>query len=352
MYVIDEATYLQHHGIKGMRWGVRKDDAASPKVSFRERRAQKYEKKASKIQDTINSEQTKMDTSPNFVVRRLAESKIYGLEETKNQVLNDAALIRDGKLTTKDKQLIAGATFVAAMATYKLADAGDIHRTVEIGKNFVNNQQAGDQWKKNDVLSATDLSPEELLSTVVQGVNPDYGGLGTLNNCRRATFAYELRRRGNDVQATKTMDGTGQTTIGLHNAISPNKAIYNGPGAFAIENTVHPNGDVLGHGFSKVNLTPYKTESVPEAIFNSLKLQPNGARGEVGVLWQMGGAHSVAWEVVNNEPVIFDTQSGKMYSTPESLLDLPAIKKAGYTRLDNVELNNDFLQKWVKNAKH
>ena len=35
-------------------------------------------------------------------------------------------------------------------------------------------------------------------------------------NCRRCTFAYELSRRGYDVQATKTLIGTGQDANGMN----------------------------------------------------------------------------------------------------------------------------------------
>lgn len=47
--------------------------------------------------------------------------------------------------------------------------------------------------------------------------HPEYGNsLGSFMNCRRCTFAYELSRRGYDVQATKTLIGTGQDANGMN----------------------------------------------------------------------------------------------------------------------------------------
>lgn len=60
----------------------------------------------------------------------------------------------------------------------------------------------------------------------------------------------------------------------------------------------------------------------------------------------------MAWEIINNKPVIFDCQTGKMY---KNAFDLDSavgkyIKKAGFTRLDNIDLNEDFLLRWLRNA--
>ncbi len=90
-------------------------------------------------------------------------------------------------------------------------------------------------------------------------------------------------------------------------------------------------------------------------IFRALRDEPNGARGELGVQWDVGGAHSMAWEVVKGRPVVFDAQSGKKLSDSKEFLEAVSkaggIKTAGYTRLDNVPMNEDFLMRWLKDAK-
>src|SRR4029077_17292919 len=63
---------------------------------------------------------------------------------------------------------------------------------------------------------------------VVAPINPGYGDLGTKMNCRRATFAYEMRRRGYDVKATKSVKGTGQMPLSLLKATDPESHIKTG----------------------------------------------------------------------------------------------------------------------------
>lgn len=67
--------------------------------------------------------------------------------------------------------------------------------------------------------------------------------------------------------------------------------------------------------------------------------------------WKAGGAHSMAWEVVKGKPVIFDTQTGKRYNNASEFFSMARqMKGAGFTRLDNVELDQDFLMRWMRDA--
>lgn len=213
-----------------------------------------------------------------------------------------------------------------------------------------------------------DLSLDQLSRDVVSKVNPDYGKLGTKMNCRRCTFAYEMRRRGYDVKATKSAGATGQTAAGLLNAIDPKSNMA--PGRIGILRRYYKEkslpeaqrtmtnfitGEGGGWGKTRIgdgvmNLMDPKDKS--STIFNALRSQPDGARGELGVKWTMGGGHSMAWEIVKGQPVIFDTQSGKTYKTPEDFDKFAkVVVDAGFTRLDNVELNPDFLLRWLTDAK-
>ncbi len=59
----------------------------------------------------------------------------------------------------------------------------------------------------------------------------------------------------------------------------------------------------------------------------------------------------MAWEIIKGKPVIFDGQTGDVY---KSKIDFTAIansvKEVGFTRLDNIDLNNDYLMRWLKDA--
>ena len=58
-------------------------------------------------------------------------------------------------------------------------------------------------------------------------------------------------------------------------------------------------------------------------VYDALSKMPNSARGELSVTWKgHNGGHSLAWEVINNKPVIFDFQTHKVYETPDKFSEI------------------------------
>lgn len=348
--------YLAHYGVKGMRWGYRKsEEGIAATQAKREVKAQKFENKASALA-------TRMDE---LQMGRMSPGRVARLQELAKEhdiALADAEAKRQGKLSSKQKKVIIGASIVAALAaTYVIQDniqSGEARRLIEKGREHFTGEAFA--FKRDPKLA--DLRHEdEIHEKIVKQVNPDYGGIGTKMNCRRATFTYEMRRRGYDVQATKTTNGNGQTAFGLHKATTPGaKDLHTGKirsmkafakETFAKDGTDKPISNLIS------NLDAGSKERIPagsnpKSIFDKLSQQPDGSRGELGVMWQMGGGHSVAYEVFNGKAVIFDAQSGKKLESAEDFTKaLGKVKSAGFTRLDNIELNEEYLMKWMKNAK-
>lgn len=298
---------LVHYGIKGMRWGVRKAEETSP----REEPAAPKEK---------------------FTQRH-------------------------------KKALIGAGVVVGLLATYgafKFVDSGEAHVFMLKGKQFVDSQAM--TLKKDDRL-ASKMDVDGIMKNVVRQVNPDFGKIGTKNNCRRCTFAYEMRRRGYDVCATRSIHGTGQTPKGEQLMLRPGakrqslgsiwleatKQAQKGNDNFLDEVYGKPMGDVLvgDKDFDKLH---YLTKG--RLIMEALGRHPEGARGELNIKWAMGGKHSLAWEIVGGKPVIFDTQTGEFYTTIDKFLRIAHdASAAGFTRLDNRPLNARYLRDWVQNAK-
>lgn len=124
------------------------------------------------------------------------------------------------------------------------------------------------------------------------------------------------------------------------------------------------NNGLTRGAYEKVNDLYDKTQTIREAttekIFSSLSEQPNGSRGELAVNFSIKnlslGRHSVAYEIIDNKPVIFDCQSGTAYKTAEELRKLTVqngidlLSGASFIRLDDKELDMDFLTRWLKNA--
>lgn len=348
---------LVHYGVKGMKWGVRKkrDGGGGGKQARREARAKKFDTKSAGLKNQINQLEANKQRQSAFG-RSVTNRKIADLQKKKAQADKDAEAKRQGKLSRRQKQVIVGAavvgTLVAAGVTYKLVNSGEARQMINKGKGKITGKQF--EFKKDPSLATPDLPPG-ILRTIADGVNPGYhqNKIGSATNCRRCTFAYELRRRGFDVTATRTPTGSGQHAIGLFNALDTEskdfsmrkaaKAIKLGVDDPAIQRISR-----LAKNVSSENpiLTPGS-----KAIFRDLAKQPSGSRGELGVRWVDGGGHSMAYEIVKGAVHILDTQTGRVFSSPEEFAQsLPLVGKAGFTRLDNVPLDAQFLQRWVKNA--
>lgn len=90
-------------------------------------------------------------------------------------------------------------------------------------------------------------------------------------------------------------------------------------------------------------------------VYDALSKMPNSARGELSVTWEgHNGGHSLAWEVINNKPVIFDFQTHKVYETPDKFSEIAnmfdGLSTATSCRLDDKDLNLDLLRRWVKHS--
>lgn len=266
---------LKHYGVKGMRWGVRRSDEQLARA------------RGEKVKSPSTSGRVGVDPLT-----------IYG----------------------------AGiAAFLVQRHVRLYLDSGrkDAKKTGE------------KEFKKNPELKKK-MPVDELNEKVVKQINPGYPEPGTKMNCRRATMAYEMRRRGNDVKATKSKMASGQTPKGMEKAIGTK-----------FEESMWGEKRVSDPK-TFIKATPQKKADL---IFESLSKSPNGSRGELGVSWMFGGGHSIAWEVVDNKPVVFDTQNGKVYKNSKELAKFtPVVLDAAQTRLDNKTIDDEFIKRWVTDA--
>ena len=343
-----------------MRWGVRNDrDRQANKLARRKKNEQKYINKAKVFQTKIDT----LNTSPFNYNSYVTRSE---LERKRDKAIKDAELKSKGKLSTNQKTVAIGAAAVGVILAYKahksMQQSGEMGRLITKGKELFSDKQSPG-WKLDRSLSDSNKSVDEIFHDVVSKINPNYGTPGTKANCRRATYAYEMRRRGYDVKATKTTIGTGQNTIGVYNAASKERdivpATIGGKARKMFTDKVQKK--TSDSSFTSFLSSPQAKNKLGQAhmfdlpgskhIFSELGKQPNGARGEFSMQWISGGGHSMAWEIVNGKPVIFDNQNGKVYRNATAFKKISLdIGAAGFTRLDNISLNSNFLMRWVTNA--
>ena len=385
---------LVHYGKKGMKWGVRNEDkpvgrdasgrvtesksSAKPLSEKQQRRVEKFEKRS----ETMNTKISELKTANEGLqgtrnVAKLLEKSsnkqtIKDLEKAQQRAVRDAEAVQKGKLTSTQKRLIVGAVGVTAVVGVGLVlrgqQSGAINSYMLRGEAFV--QGRNTPFKVNKGLSGK-MSAKDLLANVAAPVNPNYRSAGGQMNCRRSTFAYELRRRGFDVHATTSPVGWGQSESGVINALTTEgKDIFRSTSLSETvmktgatqkargDTRINPVAKILLDGLDKEPLDTSSWQAISKStassskkVLEELAKQPNGARGEVVFKFPQFG-HSMAYEVVDGVPHIFDSQKGTLYNAAGKMVESKwdGFHGAEITRLDNVDLDLNFLSRWATNV--
>ena len=375
--------FLAHYGKKGMRWGVLNEEDSSPsskqkvkedktqaKQAKRETKALGFESRAAKSNIRISELENEIKNLPPGVKTAYKRTVLQGnLKDTTNyrdSLLKDAVASRNGKLTSNQKKLILGGIAVAGIAGFMaynaMSDSGQANSLKLRGAAFLSGKKF--EFAKNPELSRKDFSPAQVLTHVGQQVNPNYSTPGGQMNCRRSTFTHELRRRGYDVAATTSPVGWGQSESGLINALTIGTRDRFSSASLS---SMVVGGDVRGQIKGDRRSNPAETVSIKKFqiagdgrntdnnnIMAALSEQPNGSRGEVVFNFRSFG-HSMAYEIFDGKPVIFDSQKGTMYDGDTGFTKLSdkwgMPSGAEITRLDNIPLDMKFLSRWATNAR-
>lgn len=320
---------LYHHGIMGQKWGVKNGppyplsesdhSAAEKKAGWktslmgaskadRDKRRKQKEKEAAKKAKEAYTKMNSEDYSDN------SEVWMYAAKIALDVLLfNPEGLARDA---------IRGAQAIDShIKTNKFAKE-------RIGEKT--DPSTGFKVKKDKMSEKDDLVR----------VNPSVNNFdsNTKSNCMLCTTAYDLRRRGYDVQAK---------TAGAGFAVKSIKDWY-------------PDADIKSvkmKDASKYKGLNAKTERKKDAISRltkQLEAQGEGARGNLCLEWDAlgplskdtfsAGGHSVIWEVSGGKVVIRDAQINRTYNKPEKYL-LETTGDFQYARTDNIDFDRETIKR-------
>ena len=171
-------------------------------------------------------------------------------------------------------------------------------------------------------------------------VNPGYSNeeLKQLynDNCAVCTATYDLRRRGYDVEAGSDAVTMADGYEGL--TVDEIASFYEGctRSDFVYERD-------LEIKYGKADNMKYMLEYLEKDFLE----HGDGARGNLCVIWNGGGGHSMSIEVENGKVVVRDAQTNQLF---ELSYFAPYIQSVSYLRTDNLEFSDEIL-KYVHNRK-
>lgn len=285
---IDPEDFLTHYGVKGMKWGVRKDEDSSAdytkaavefyksksaselqaegakklkaqaeqtfssaKVNVkagRERRADRIDENVTKLNDHAKKLQQDIDSTPSgFVNSVRRRSLVNELDETikaRDSLQKSSDQIRSGKLTDNEKILIGvGSAFVVGALVLYGKKTYDQHSFQAANKSFLddNRRKSEEQWAEIFGNSprfsrSSGHAPGRLQ---VNGVGPGfYRGLRNGGAFRRPEFTIPK-----------------ETTFQRFSMVSENTGLYSDWGAYST--FLHNDNKLYGASkeFGKANFT-------------------------------------------------------------------------------------------------
>lgn len=231
-------------------------------------------------------------------------------------------------------------TFTKPAQIFKRDEAKQENNSKEISPNVPETER--EPKMPTNPIPGLDLKTDETTRDEDMSiVNPEYSRdpENLYNeNCAYCTLAYDLRRRGYDVEAGAEIDNDND---GHGDGMTPMEILE------CYENTSYDENVVDVNDLAEKYNAAYTVESMTNAMEKDMLSQGEGARGHLCLYWAQGGGHDVIWEVENGKVVVRDCQTNEKLN----LMDYTQYcNNFGYIRTDNLT-PNDNCKKYVRNRR-
>lgn len=293
---------LMHHGILGMRWGIRRFQNKDGSLTNAGRKRYGTDSSTGK-KNVVTNKQGKKD-EPDAENSSSDNKKFHLTDNQKKAIKIGAAVV---------------GTALAAYGVYKVSQ---LYR----GAGSVIDPRTGFRMLNKN------MTDKEHLKAINPGrakfLNPFYKNKeiirGSSTNCMLCTTTYELRKRGFDVHAGFDKAGNGYMPDYLFSKI-----------------------------FSDYKGTTKLSSNAFSDVVNSIKQQGgHGSRGNIVVWWATSpGGHSMIWENVNGSIKFMDGQTGRVYS--DKFFENFILKRSSelrpieLLRTDNLTINTNNVKNFV-----
>ena len=329
-YNYSNSDYLQHYGILGMRWGIRRFQDKTGRLTAAGKK--RYDDDPSNGSPEKKSSKTSKEVGNSFIEKKLG-IKLSDRQKTAIKIgagIAAAALVAYGgyRLYNSDvgkpiRDQVDAYFKRMRDAEFKALESEDrmvFKTTGKLTEHAKKDLSTRDYDSKLRFFKkAREYTPDEDLKAINEGMfRMTKGGS---NNCGLCTTAYELRRRGYDVRANFAEQGRSVKTL----------------------SEFFKNADIQDDA-ALANRT--KAEWMA-AIERRLLRQGDGARGNFGGQYAMGGGHSIIYEVSKGKVIFRDGQTGETYRSVREAIGNFVPGKSNYFRMDNLEINNDTIHNAV-----
>lgn len=333
-YNYTNSDILEHYGILGMKWGVRRFQDKKGRLTS-----------AGKKRYDSDSSNGKPGTSDDGEKIGWFEKKtgihLSGRQKTAIKVgaiLAGTALAIYGGYRLYNSDVGKPARdFVENLLDDFTEGRAKLRNTGELSNRQKKDLATRDVDSKLGLLKKKDLgSVDDDLKAINDGLFSNPLGkdpLGSSNNCTYCTTAYELRRRGYDVKANYVRQGRSVKS------------------ASEFFKDAKIESDFL-EAFSQGTYRPISKSEYIQKISDKLAKYGDGARGNFCGQYPAalgGGGHSIIWEVVNGKTVFRDGQSGRTYASAQEALQYFKPGSSKFWRTDNLEINTDTIKQAVSN---